>query len=180
MTTPAGLEAWYARQHPGADVPDGACLKVLTALAPMYRLPIVDTRLCDDQTWDPDETASGRREPITDPCDYKYEPLPGGGITTVPGRGARRGLRVVLRPGYAMSTFDMDELTRLVIAAHRWLCRVEVSTAMREDDAGDTVPCGVELTITPRIPETADAHLFDYHPPLARLVERAASASEDL
>lgn len=168
MSTPDELEAWYARSYPGLPVPDGRCLKVLTALAPTHRLPIVTDRLADEQLWDADETASGEREPITDPIDYKYDPLPGGGITAI----ANRGLRVVMRPGHSMATFDMDELTRLVLAAHQWLCRVEISTAHRESND----PVGVELAITPRKKRGPTSSLFEYHPSLADLAERAASA----
>lgn len=145
---------------------------VLTSLAPTYRLPIVTDRLADEQFYEPDETASGEREPIIDPTDYTYDPLPGGGITAT--GYDDRGLRVVMRPGYSMATFDMGELTTLVLAAHQWLCRVEISTA-HHDNGESRDPVGVELIITPREKRTP-SHLFDHHPSLADLAERITKA----
>ena len=74
------------------------------------------------------------------------------------------GVEVHLRAGFGcLSTFDMDGLTRLVLAAHQYCCRVEVSAEAR-------------MLIIQVHPRTVGAeHLFERHPDLDDLIATASA-----
>jgi hypothetical protein len=71
------------------------------------------------------------------------------------------GVIVHLRPGVEFASWDADELTRLVLAAHRFHCRV----AIRQERSV------VVVQVNPRA-ETGD--LYTRHPGLAELVRGRA------
>lgn len=69
-------------------------------------------------------------------------------------RQCGKGIEVRLRRGFTISSFDMDELTRLVLDAHRLHCRVELSAMMN-------------MLIVRVHPREAEAeHLWGRHPGL--------------
>jgi len=61
-----------------------------------------------------------------------------------------------------LSSYDFDRLTRLVMAAHRYLVRVDVSAASSRY---------IRITLTPRLASRPGLSMFDKHPSLADLRE---------
>lgn len=72
------------------------------------------------------------------------------------------GVRVRLAPGAALATYDDDGLTRLVLAAHLYACRVE----LRHEPTG-----GTTLTVHPR--QHSGKRMHERHPDLPHLAARA-------
>ena len=168
---PAALADWYRRKFPEGPDHDERCLRVLRVLAPFYRLPIVDDEIIPE----PDIGAEPPPWLYEDEGGVKREPRLDGGIER-----CGDGLAVTLRGGYTLDTFDGDELTQLVIAAHRWHCRVSIGTAVAYDpDVGYDRPVGVKLMIHPR-KDPADGPtewpLYDTHPGLAELLDQIGPA----
>lgn len=75
------------------------------------------------------------------------------------------GIEIHCRTGTILSTFDTSGLTRLVLAAHRHACRVEVSAGGYNR---------LVIRVHPRITraEQPDANQFAYHPTLDDLADR--------
>lgn len=77
------------------------------------------------------------------------------------------GIEVDLKPGFDdFATFDGGGMTTLVLAAHRFCCRVELTTAGRH----------MVIRIHPRTPG-AD-RMFERHPSLRDLAARATKIAE--
>lgn len=74
------------------------------------------------------------------------------------------GVEVRFRPGYSMATFDMAELTRLVVKAHQLYCRAELASKMN-------MLC---LRVFPRKPTGSN---WERHPNLADLRKLADGES---
>ena len=166
----ATLAAEFRRQFPGAAKFDPRCLAVLRALAPFYRLPIVNTHPAPMIPLAPEHWEEARVEEAYRTGEYPTLPRDDGGVAAWGGSG---GLSVVLRT--EVSTFDSDELTRLVLAAHRWHCRVAVGEAYEdESEAATWEPrlVGVRLGVTPR---KVDGDLITRHPGLASLAARCSA-----
>lgn len=62
-----------------------------------------------------------------------------------------------------MSTYDFDELTRLVLAAHEYCCRVEV---------GNGGPNRLKLFVSDRIRKTKESNIFESHPTIEQALEK--------
>lgn len=89
---------WYARNYPDAPPLDYRCLAVLASWERLYNLH---------------PTGRSRRD---------------GGFRAIPGPRGDTGAGVEVRfPQGSLSTYDDAGLTRLVVAAHRYACRVSVS-----------------------------------------------------
>lgn len=82
----------------------------------------------------------------------------GGAAGVVKATGA--GIRVQLWPHTALSTFDFDRLTAIVVAAHRHACRVAIEPGMNR----------LYLAIHPREHEARSS--FEHHPSLDALAAR--------
>ena len=74
-----------------------------------------------------------------------------------------RGIEVKLRPGESMSTWDMDELTRIVVRAHKLRVRVCISPDFN----------GLKIYLHPR---EAEGDLMTRHPGLDDLIARCEKA----
>lgn len=62
-----------------------------------------------------------------------------------------------------VSTYDFDELTRLVLAAHEYCCRVEIRNGG---------PLRLKIFVSPRIPKTDDSNIFESHPTIEQAIEK--------
>ncbi len=81
-------------------------------------------------------------------------------------RKSADGLVVAVRACH-LSTYDDDSLTRLVIAAHRYACRVQISSHRS----------GLRIYVHPR---DHDGELFyTRHPDLDQLISRCHTAAEE-
>ena len=69
--------------------------------------------------------------------------------------------------GGRLATFDFDHLTKLVLAAHKNCVRVEIEPANMQ---------GVRVTFWPR--DKAEGSMFERHPTLEQLAQRALSMAE--
>lgn len=97
--------------------------------------------------------------PLYNICRYGQNTRIDGGF-----RPCGDGVEVHIREGMGdLSTYDGDELTRLVIAAHKYCCRVSISTKARH----------MVIRVHPRDPEGARLH--QRHPRLADLQKRAGA-----
>lgn len=181
LTMPAeGLrwQEWYASNFRNGPAHDPRCLAVLASLAPLYRLPIVDDTPLTTFRRNPD----GWLE-LEDYWESKDRMLDGGIRHEAP-----NGLSVVLNQ--EISTWDDSALTRLVIAAHLFGCRVSIeeATVTCHDDidvkwfslvynrsfAADApihgndwpfqLPVGVGIRIYPRVPRDIESSMFGHHP----------------
>jgi hypothetical protein len=74
-----------------------------------------------------------------------------------------KGLKLSLNKG-GLSTFDFDELTGLVIHAHKELVRVSI------------IPSGPRMLGVTLFKRQADGRMNERHPGIADLVERATSS----
>lgn len=76
------------------------------------------------------------------------------------------GIEVHVKGHVDLATFDFDGLTRLVIAAHRHHCRIEIATTGRH----------LVLRVHPRQPRAYATHMWEQHPSLGDLEIRAAAS----
>jgi hypothetical protein len=120
---------WYFRNFPNGPKHDPRCLAVLASWQALYNLPITGRRRNKD-----------------------------GGFRAVNSLSGT-GVEVHLMPGASFSTYDDSSLTILVIAAHRYRCRVDISQRRG-------VTC---VMVTPR---SDSGPFYEYHPGLADLAER--------
>jgi hypothetical protein len=151
---------------------DPRCYAVLRAVAPFYRLGHVDSDPAPIPLvvahWEDQETVAEehRRAAAMRDAEYPTVQRDDGGVVK-----CGDGIMVVFRNGFTASTFDDATLTRLVLAAHRWCCRVDlgyVSDPFHESWDGESPrTVGVRLIITPREPGACDT--FARHPSLADL-----------
>lgn len=62
-----------------------------------------------------------------------------------------------------MSTYDFDTLTRLVLAAHEYCCRVEIKQGG---------PQRLKIIVSPRIPKTDETMIYECHPTIEQAIEK--------
>lgn len=159
------------RRHlPGAPIDgiDPRCYLVLRTLAPFYRLPILADELAPMFPLPLDEWEDARRAED----EYPTVRRPDSGVER-----CWKGIAVQVTGDLA--TWDADELTRLVLAAHEHHCRVSLApTVLDYDDEWEEPPVTplrptMTLQIMPRDPAETDSPLMLGHPGLDRLAERA-------
>lgn len=109
-------------------------------------------------------------ETLTEQFNFKY-----GGLT--------------IRYQGSMSTFDCSRLTQLVLAAHRYCVRVEISPPRPDDDEvdfddlpdnyeGNARMPWFEIFATPRKPEAS--HMFERHPDLDALTGKVEAIKPEV
>lgn len=157
------------------------CIAVLRTIATFYRLGHVSDVPADIplvvESWKDlaSEVEDERRRMAMEDAEYPTEPHATHGIILIPwARGEHgHGLQVAMRPGSTWSTYDCATLTRLVVAGHRWCCRVQVGTDNDPFNEGlyerEEMPWpryGISLMITPRTRGARDQ--FERHPTIYR------------
>lgn len=168
MTAPNAeyVRAWVERNTGRSLTDDQArCVRVLCALAQPYNLPLIAGGWSDVADY----------EPCRSPAD---EPVPLPPVEFGPSW-------VMARTFAPMSTFDFDNLTRLVVAAHAEAVRVELAaetylavdresfvsqydSKTQEWVETDEHPSHVAACLTIRMhPRQREGSLFERHPSLA-------------
>lgn len=99
----------WVERNTGRSLSDdqARCVRVLCALAQPYNLPLIGCGWADAADYDPDRAWGDEPSPLP---PVEFHPL-----------------WVMARTFAPMSTFDFDNLTRLVIAAHAEAVRVELA-----------------------------------------------------
>lgn len=96
--------------------------------------------------------------------------LPVAGRRTRPDGGFRqhgRGVMVRLGPRHEVATYDFNELTKMVLAAHRYRCRLALSARMDY----------LEVRVYPRV-DAPNGSGWEHHPGLQDLAAMATRLHE--